>query len=79
MCLFSMKLIVILALNNYAIILRNICLIMIVIFVMANNLAGTYACVWGIIGDYVYTYVTSYPREEAYPYKLTVKETTKFI
>ena len=46
--------------------LRNICLIMIVIFVMVNNLAGTYACVWGIIGDYVYTYVTSYPREEAY-------------
>ena len=62
MCLFSMKLIVILALTNYAIILRNICLIMIVIFVMANNLAGTYACVWGIIGDYVYTYVTSYPK-----------------
>ena len=27
--------------------------------------AGTYACVWGIIGDYVYTYVTSYPRGEA--------------
>ena len=68
MCLFSMNIIVILALNNYAIILRNICLIMIVIFVMANNLAGTYACVWGIIGDYVYTYVTSYPREEAHPY-----------
>ena len=66
MCLFSMKLIVILALTNYAIILRNICLIMIVIFVMANNLAGTYACVRGIIGDYVYTYVTRYPREEAY-------------
>ena len=66
MCLFSMKLIVILALNNYAIILRNICLIMIVIFVMVSNLAGTYACVWGIIEDYVYTNVTSYPREEAY-------------
>jgi len=28
--------------------------------------AGTYACVWGIIGDYVYTYVTRYPRGEAY-------------
>ena len=28
--------------------------------------AGTYACVWGIIGDYIYTNVTSYPREEAY-------------
>ena len=39
---------------------------MIVIFVMANNLARTYACVWGIIGDYVYTDVTSYPREEAH-------------
>ena len=50
-----MNIIVILALNNYAIILRNICLIMIVIFVMVNNLVGTYACVWGIIGDYVYT------------------------
>ena len=62
MCLFSMKLIVILALNNYAIILRNICLIMIVIFVMANNLAGTYACVRGIIGGSVYTYITRYPR-----------------
>ena len=73
MCLFSMKLIVILALTNYAIILRNICLIMIVIFVMANNLAGTYACVWGIIGDYVYTYVTSYPREEAYSLLLTIR------
>ena len=68
MCLFSMKLIVILALTNYAIILRNICLIMIVIFVMVNNLAGNYACVGGIIGDYVYTYITRYPREEAHPY-----------
>jgi len=28
--------------------------------------SNAYACVWGIIGDYVYTYVTSYPREEAY-------------
>ena len=40
---------------------------------------GTYACVWGIIGDYVYTYVTSYPRGEAYPLLLTFRSATKFI
>ena len=38
MCLFSMKILGIFALNNYAVLLRDICLIMIVIFVMADDL-----------------------------------------
>ena len=47
MCLFIMKILGILALHNYAVLLRNICIIMIVIFVMEDNLASpnAYACV----------------------------------
>jgi len=38
----------------------------ILVILTLNNYTGTYACVWGIIGDYIYTCVTSYPREGAY-------------